>query len=724
MIALLTFTLLISFSLQAEKICSKYSCTDLAEGTCSHKEVTDTVQWNLHECSDFTKPYCPFKQEGEKDAQCEENKIAAEFSGFGGSDCSTNDDCNEGLLCSGDPKKCQGKVATTECANTGECNIGLVCIQIAPATTKTCQAPVAGYACTDSSECDNNSVCAIVDASLNKCIELFSIADGQQEQKIQGQTFSEIEYLSTCASGFASTDGICRTLELKEESLKACTEDTDCKYTYLYGEEKAEASVENSCQCGFNATGEKKCLLTNTRNGSEEAYNSFKTGLKDNLTANKAKCHSYERFKCKDTYFNGKPSFNKLQTKAIDSHNPLAFDSADSCVKAIVNPFYAPARCPAMIFSEEQSDDCGVALNILSEHRTVTLHECKTKDTVCTFNPTKFASDEIYTAKCETPSAPSGIYPGEACKNKEDCRAVSIWDDKEKKFVKNNDCVNNKCTGAAPDARCESDESCVAGNYCLINKTEADKQVCKPQLQADAVCKSSYDCVNNTFCLKDAEDEKKNKCVAVLSLKIGTDISSFNVADKGIACETNFYTKDKDGKERCAQSKYSTGSTPDEVGVIKCGYEEKCSYQGIFSTTDAKDTTTFTQDCVCGYNKTGQGYCPYSRHDTSTLNRFNKFKEILTSNLNNSLHTLNRNSGSSDSIRSPACYPYFENSAYAHADEVISDFLSKGVCEDIDPHETSTTSTTSEDTSEEDTSSSTSFYSVSLFLLALLAMMI
>jgi hypothetical protein len=60
-----------------------------------------------------------------------------------------------------------------------------------------------------------------------------------------------------------------------------------------------------------------------------------------------------------------------------------------------------------------------------------------------------------------------------------------------------------------------------------------------------------------------------------------------------------------DNQNRCTH--LIQNDTPSEGEFVKCNLGDTCSYSFITDTH-----STIKKDCECGYNSTGQGYCPES----------------------------------------------------------------------------------------------------------------
>jgi hypothetical protein len=169
-------------------------------------------------------------------------------------------------------------------------------------------------------------------------------------------------------------------------------------------------------------------------------------------------------------------------------------------------------------------------------------------------------------------------YPGEDCKTHENCIHWGVF-----KSL----CKNGKCTGTEKDQGCSNTYECMKGLYC-----DKDSRACAKQKPSGASCLISEECENKHLC-------HENKCgLKPYSAEFGTNVE--NSLDKlnYAKCKLGW----TDDKQLCTQLIQQNS---------KCSLRVMCNYG--YSTDDHG---TFTRECECGYNSTGQGYCPPG-HDKS-----------------------------------------------------------------------------------------------------------
>ena len=192
--------------------------------------------------------------------------------------------------------------------------------------------------------------------------------------------------------------------------------------------------------------------------------------------------------------------------------------------------------------------------------------------------------------------------PGEPCKYNDQCST--------------NTCQNYFCAGK--DAACIENKDCMAGNYCL-------KGLCKKQVFLGESCNSQYECRNNMACYK-------NKCIYYYSLAIGEyiDFNDKSIKDMKDKSELCLFSYIDPNTNECSKLEIQ-GQIDSKLQECKSG--DSCVYKN-------HKGRLVNRNCVCGYNKHGKGYCPFS-HDNEK-DWYDYFYQIRI-NRNNNCHTLNRN---------------------------------------------------------------------------------
>lgn len=708
-----------TFVASADK-CGIYKCkTDLPTGQCGSKSGTDQITYNLRECADNTK-VCPFKSliTSETTVNCVNDTALPVYPG---GKCVANTDCVNGSTCVGETDKvCTITTPKQVCTTHDDCVIGKACTGADGA--KTCTSQVANDSpCTESYECLNGSACWI-DGATKLCKPLFSVENGSKAPAVSFNNLSDTVVVSFCKSGFSDDKGICRELTLQAASAgKACASDDECIYEYtatpvFNGEEFLQENaatttkLAGSCECTYG-NGDKQCKKAN----SSTTIANYITEFRDNvLVKNQGKCHTFERFNCK-AVSDDKAYRADYQTMQVNALFENRFIGADTCVKNVVFPYYknpAVNKCPKFSCKAEAGNDCGSATGKLSDQRNVVLNPCKEKN-ICSYNTDDFfKTDAATTEHCEVNPPPALSLPGETCKTNDDCKSVVVFDPATgQKDLKECDVPATKCKGAAIGDRCKDNDSCVAGAYCKLGKT-AKENVCTSQIDNDTTeCQSTFDCKNNTICLD-------KKCKPLYSLTLGASVDLIDKQTLPFACESGYYSPTS---KRCGKKYYAKEEAARaEKGLVKCNSGSKCNYTVVYkeaTATTLVEQENVTDDCLCGYNAEGQGYCPYSMHDTDTIKRFQKIQDYLKTNLSNSRHTVNRFDGYAEEKKNPYCKNFWVNTSYRNSVPCAQEILRFGACEDIDKVDPKP----DPDPDPSDPSSNSKFLTVASSILGLLA---
>lgn len=310
-----------------------------------------------------------------------------------------------------------------------------------------------------------------------------------------------------------------------------------------------------------------------------------------------------------------------------------------------------------------ETDVCAKASGKFSDGtRTVGVKVCSDNKICKTLQTNNFQDDNETTGKCEASTSQTVKYlPGEACTKDEECQDVTWYDADKKEQTKGScDTTNKVCKGSAIDAQCTDNNSCVVGSYCKAKK-------CTAQVELGKACESTYDCKNNLFC-------NKKQCTEVFSLEVGTSLADADAFGKAYACKTALYDP-MATEPKCQEKRYKLSENQkNDSGRVTCDFGSKCTYQ-IFESTaaDAKAVgNDSTQDCQCGFNDLGTGFCPYSQSSTdSTL----KSIDTLKATFDNKRHTQNRASGNIVKTDSEKCAGISNSILFAKAPQCVIDAL-------------------------------------------------
>ena len=204
-------------------------------------------------------------------------------------------------------------------------------------------------------------------------------------------------------------------------------------------------------------------------------------------------------------------------------------------------------------------------------------------------------------------------FPGETCKADTDCNSQNGFVSK---------CDNGKCTGKKQDEVCAGTHECLVGLYCKMETETQGK--CAPQAKLDEACKSNSDCVNSAIC-------SNGKCIRLFSLPAGTKLGNGgDTLMTFIACDTGISTEDG----YCAKTSYATSTTSK---FVTCKLGDTCTYN--LDGNDELKKKTMTQECGCGYNSEGKGYCPLSY--TADPKAWTDYVDRIRKDFDNGCHSLN-----------------------------------------------------------------------------------
>lgn len=217
-----------------------------------------------------------------------------------------------------------------------------------------------------------------------------------------------------------------------------------------------------------------------------------------------------------------------------------------------------------------------------------------------------FSRSDSYCIQVQPPYSPPTGLPGDSCKSNEECDGIAK-------------CVSEVCIGGKTGDFCDDLPDCDVGYSCHNLKQDAS---CEVQVALDGECGSyitSEYCVNSAIC-------NNGVCAPLLSKGPGAIVDTISA---GMLCSTGFYEEiaAKPEKAICIQAPES----PNFPQPVKCSAGEWC-YSSDYN---------YALQCECGYNSSGQGYCPLFPGD-------NLYKDFIASMKNyvekanlNKCHILN-----------------------------------------------------------------------------------
>jgi hypothetical protein len=186
--------------------------------------------------------------------------------------------------------------------------------------------------------------------------------------------------------------------------------------------------------------------------------------------------------------------------------------------------------------------------------------------------------------ECEPVYFVRNRYPGEDCDQLGDCVNFRQCDETTK-----------KCVGSKEGEKCDDHGDCLVGLYC-----DSTSSTCTRQKSRGDACSDSIECQNAIFCYN-------STCsVTPFSLPIGEvvpDDDQGQYVDAWEFCNRMLTYQDDQGHQVCTSI---TQTVPEGEEYIKCNYGDTCHYK-----IAGKE---FQQDCDCGANADGQGYCPQGQN--------------------------------------------------------------------------------------------------------------
>ncbi|CAG9329605.1 unnamed protein product [Blepharisma stoltei] len=210
--------------------------------------------------------------------------------------------------------------------------------------------------------------------------------------------------------------------------------------------------------------------------------------------------------------------------------------------------------------------------------------------------PSYFCTDKLPSSQCIAFSYPYQYYLN-PCDQDLNCNISA---------KSNSSCINNELeSNRYPGDLCSLDIECITKNCFLgicqgpnINEpcslgvcmpgAFCNSGICVEQVKIGGACKDEYDCVNNALC-------DSGFCIEYWSLDIGEITSSVSVEGFSMACTSGFASPQGD-KFVCANPPLSASTAL----PIECELGTLCtSADGLYS-----------QECACGFNSNGNGYCP------------------------------------------------------------------------------------------------------------------
>jgi hypothetical protein len=557
----------------SDSTCPVFTCqNNLPTGKCSQRNSSDTgvISYLLQRCPENQD--CKYNHDIPS-SSCAD-KVVEVPKLYPGSACTNSTDCFSGSCTSG---VCVGVKDGEACAAPTDCNFGKGCI---PDTTKNgtahCLDLIAENitGCTSDYDCQRKLGC-----NNGTCVQYFSLGDGTT--LIANATQREGLPISLCKSGI-ELNGVCTSLKRVNQD---CTTTGMCSYQ-RDGNATNFYNTTDFCECGNNNDGKSHCRI-----GSDEPVMITFINKTVEFLAHSSNCNTMERVgQCNDykryhadnmTYL--AQNYTNSFYLAPEYHK---YESSDDCAKFVTIPAYyeylipvESKKCPIYKCEQNSASKCGLSNFFTTEHRNhVQLDKgiCKSTE-FCSVGGNAwdiFADSETSVAgicKSITQHPPGKRYAGEPCDDTNTCLSGT--------------CDSGYCSGKKSGDTCSLHEDCVVGYFC-------GNGTCTAQSGKNVACANSFECQNSLVCLD-------SKCQAgYYSKATGTALPIQTGFPMDYLCE--FGTYDTTNKE-C--SKKVLKNNTDSTGFAPCDYGSFCHY----TFNDKSDAGT--EECQCGYNTLGQGYC-------------------------------------------------------------------------------------------------------------------
>jgi hypothetical protein len=648
------FILLNLIIFSSQQTCKKYKCGELPQNFCLQEKnstIDNTVEIIGKNC-DGNKicPLLDFYNNGNSTCIGKANDI---FKQFPGGSCKNPDECFS--------KNCTKSICVgiddgNICGSNDECYFNRACYLIDGKTSKTCNKLKE-----NNSKCENDYECQMNSGCFNGfCTPYFSLPN---EADVTSANFKN--FFSFCKSGY-SYKGYCQTLINLDDNMNVsdelvpCNKDKKCFYKISNSSNPLELS--DVCDtCGKSKDGKIYCPIY----GGHKLYSRYVDYIKKTLNDTEIikNCNTNER-KGICNYHKQKSETYKELIQTINTYQMRQRDfqtyaNSDDCILQIFNNQYNKdidnpvdpeptdeKKCPIFkcnFTDNTQADEKVCARNIFnktSKILEVSLFErsCNWNSQKCVFN-NNFNTTNDSNSLCKDIENLFTKFPGEKCDVDDDCFA-------EKKTDIYGICANKTkvCLGSGIGESCAYTSQCNKGLYCKKSELKSE---CQEQLDLDKICESSFDCKNNLACFnKTCQDVFYSKSIGD---EIDENFDTENFSPE-IYCESRLVTRTNDSTGKliikCA-NKFSADEKNSSISnLVKCEFNDKCNYVISDNSTEIK----IQENCGCGYNKDGIGYCPRG-HDTGKLNKIFKLlvkdkwtdlKNEFKNTLNNRCHSLSR----------------------------------------------------------------------------------
>jgi hypothetical protein len=499
---------------------------------------------------------------------------------YPGEYCEKASDCFSNVCAS---SRCKGTALQATCALDTDCDPGLFC----DSDTKKCATLLAkDAACSRDAQCDYDNYCHInVGETTGTCTAYFSVASSQEVNQCRDEY---VDY--QCSSGYCvehvneSTEQstyYCSEIFSLKTPTQACTADVDCAGTNA----DKSLTVYSSCSCGYSNDGSSFCQLL----PGDEAYASYLALAKKWYLSGYAKnCNTARRgsLNCALTYWDYL-DYYAITYYAYKTQYWNLIWKVDTEVQVVLGTEYWDAKLeyelhlPVTCSAYKAKEDSQIftektCVHYIEDEETFYVQGC---DDGFTCTPGSVATAN-YT--CVQDVASPFAYPGEACTQAADCISGT--------------CTSGFCKGTALQATCALDTDCDPGLFC-----DSSTKKCATLLSKDSACTRDWQCEYDYYCHVNA-GETTGTCTAYFGVASYETVNTCRDDYFDYQCSTGYCVEHVN--ESTDETSYVCSET---FSLTKT--KERCYSDSDCAGTSADKSLTVYSTCSCGYSEDGSALC-------------------------------------------------------------------------------------------------------------------
>lgn len=312
--------LLFLFFLSADSSCPKVKCEDsLPIGTCYvYKSSDDSIR--VQECEEgevcsVNQMYSTLQLNlASNNAQCVDQYTIPDLK-VPGEICNKDDECKSSKCVY---SKCKGKQTGESCESSEDCEVGLMC---SGEKNKFCKRQVKERGnCTSSEECVNSAACF-----NGECTRYLSLENGAQ--------YFDSNYAVSllCKSGYLDASRACADAPYNDnDANEPCESHLDCRLKF----ERSDERKYGTCSCGLNSEGKAFCRAVQ----GDKEFKDFKQSLLEIIELNQG-CHTSISFSARCPELSDRPEMNRFYTTYYTYLYRHLLIGQPKCVTDTITPF-------------------------------------------------------------------------------------------------------------------------------------------------------------------------------------------------------------------------------------------------------------------------------------------------------------------------------------------------------------------------------------------------